>query len=151
MGEIGAKWTPGGGSYELMVGAPGTVVWPLLSTGEGLASWWQGTIEASIPEEPGGAVRVVRDGPDGPREIEGVLLDRVEGRKISWTWPFPIGGWSFVLVWTLRDLGSSCRVRLREAGMDEREIPVSKDHPGHPLKAWRRSLAVLREVAEGSA
>lgn len=151
MSEIAAKWTPGGGNYEVMVGAPVRDVWPLLATGEGLAKWWEGTLEAEIPDAPGEQVVVTRAGPEGPRRIAGTLLDRVEGRKLSWTWPFPGGGWSFVLVFTLHSLSSSTRVRLREVGMEERKVPVSKDHPGHPLKAWRRSLARLRDAAEGMA
>ena len=126
---------------DRVIEAPVDVVWPMLSTADGLNHWM--SVQATVELRPGGRISWVHD---NGWVVAGEVRDVVAMRRLvfSYGWerggfPVPVG--SSVVTIEVEALGPSTRVRIRHEGMSE---PMTDQH----TEGWVMFLDRLAVAAE---
>ncbi|MDJ0768097.1 MAG: SRPBCC domain-containing protein [Ilumatobacter sp.] len=102
---------------DRVIEAPVDVVWPLLSSAEGLNQWM--SIEAEVDLRPGGAIRWTHD---SGWVVAGEIREVTPMRRLVFTFGWERGGFpvprgSSVVTIELDALDAATRVRVRHEGL----------------------------------
>jgi len=125
--------------YEFVVNAPVEKVWKMLTTEEGLKSFFSTHVNVSF--YPGGCFEILFDmeAPEGSRGSEGmIILAMEENQLLSFTWNSP------PILQKLRDQMTMVSIHLTEMG-DKTQIIFRNGGYGYS-EDWQKSRAYFQNA-----
>jgi uncharacterized protein YndB with AHSA1/START domain len=142
---------------DVVIAAPPTRVWELLTTAEHLGTWF-GDAGAAIELRPGGALELRwREHPSAHGRVE--VVEPPERFTFRWAafgdgrGAEPADGTTTLVEFTLAALdgGTATRLSVVESGFDALDLPADerrREHESH-TEGWPREIDELRRLAEG--